>query len=237
MLIVDNRAESLITMDAGADDDSQRCVPCTRRSRLLPLAPDATAHGSDEALITVPCALVTQAVGEALKARILLGTLLVGSMSWADVVPRSAPVVAWEFWTNSNDECGVKCDNQKAFMQALAPEVSPLLQARAMTFTPHYITLQCGPYADQAYCQKQCINNGRYCQQDPDGDLEVCAKLHHGCSLLRALTAAVCAPQSGYSGRDVVLENLRSLCVFQAFNQSGKPWLWWRHAAANAQAS
>ena len=125
----------------------------------------------------MPCALVTQAVGEALKARILLGTLLVGSMSWADVVPRSAPVVAWEFWTNSNDECGVKCDNQKAFMQALAPEVSPLLQARAMTFTPHYITLQCGPYADQAYCQKQCINNGRYCQQDPDGDLEVCAKL------------------------------------------------------------
>ena len=73
MLIVDNRAESLITMDAGADDDSQRCVPCTRRSRLLPLAPDATAHGSDEALIPVPCALVTQAVGEALKARILLG--------------------------------------------------------------------------------------------------------------------------------------------------------------------
>lgn len=140
----------------------------------------------------MPCALVTQAVGDALKARILLGTLLVGSMSWADVVPRSAPVVAWEFWTNSNDECGVKCDNQKAFMQALAPEVSPLLQARVMTFTPHYITLQCGPYADQAYCQKQCINNGRYCQQDPDGDLEVCCARMR----LRAMLAAprACSP-------------------------------------------
>jgi hypothetical protein len=150
----------------------------------------------EEAQISVPCALLQQSPGAALKAFQSYGTLILGTLSWLDIVPHSAPVVAWEFWSNSNDECGLKCEKQLAFLESMTPTVMPMLQARVMTFTPHYITLQCGPTADADFCAAQargrrqgcssdtpvmradvacapqCINNGRYCQQDPDGVLE-----------------------------------------------------------------
>ena len=106
----------------------------------------------------MPAALIQQAPGGALKAVQALGTRIVGPMSWRDIVPQSSPVVAWEFWSNSNDECGLKCTRQQRFLEDIAPTVMSLLQARVMTFTPHYITLSCGPYADQDFCQKQvCV--------------------------------------------------------------------------------
>jgi hypothetical protein len=30
------------------------------------------------------------------------------------------PQVQWEFWTNSNDECGVLCDKQRKFIRVRA---------------------------------------------------------------------------------------------------------------------
>ena len=72
-------------------------------------------------------------------------------------------------------------------------------------FTPHYVTWLCPPeYINDPACVSQCINNGRYCCPDPDDDL-----------------------QHGYSGRDVVIENLRTLCVFQQANNTAQPWKWW----------
>jgi hypothetical protein len=244
---------------------------------------------SEEAQITVPCALVQQSPGGALKAYQASGNAITATLSWQDIIPRTAPVVSWEFWSNSNDECGVKCERQQQFMRDVKAPVMAMMQARVMTFSPHYITLQCGSAASTEYCQKQarvcecveavhgtrvcvvcaradcscaltramrvcacfcvfgvqCINKGRYCQMDPDGTLDVrCTRIlpahFHGlvcCAptftdahvqtlLFRRSTRA--AAQSGYSGRDVVLENLRSLCVFRALNQSGTPWTWWR---------
>ncbi|KAI3911388.1 hypothetical protein MKW98_010275 [Papaver atlanticum] len=31
----------------------------------------------------------------------------------------------------------------------------------------------------------------------------------------------------GYDGKDVVIENLRQLCLFKVANESGTPWVWW----------
>jgi hypothetical protein len=53
-------------------------------------------------------------------------------------------------------------------------------------------------------CKSQCINHGRYCAPDPEQDFS-----------------------SGYDGKDVVLENLRQLCVFKVANETKKPWVWW----------
>lgn len=33
----------------------------------------------------------------------------------------------------------------------------------------------------------------------------------------------------GYSGSDIVQENLRQLCVFHLANASGEPWRWWQY--------
>ena len=61
-----------------------------------------------------------------------------------------------------------------------------------------------------AVCSSQCINGGYYCAVDPDGD-----------------------PDSGVSGGDVVLENLRSQCAWLEANATfaadyGQRW--WRYA-------
>jgi len=53
------------------------------------------------------------------------------------------------------------------------------------------------------------LHVGRYCCPDPDDDLS-----------------------RGYSGRDVVIENLRTLCVFQQANITGEPWKWWDYVTA-----
>jgi hypothetical protein len=72
-------------------------------------------------------------------------------------------------------------------------------------FTPHYIVWVCpAVYRDSKECTSQCIHHGRYCAPDPDGSLE-----------------------EGYTGAEVVQENLRQLCLFKLANASGVPWLWW----------
>ena len=161
-----------------------------------------------QSLIDIPAALVTQSAGDSVKAMLSLGNVVVAVMSWVDLVPRTSAVVSWEFWTNSNDECGLKCDKQKAFIADFAADATYLVQNKYTAFTPHYITLSCGAGTDPAspFCAKQCTNNGRYCQFDPDGNLD-----------------------NGYSGRDIVLENLRSICVFRVANSTARPELWWRY--------
>ncbi|MBA0698693.1 hypothetical protein Goari_000392, partial [Gossypium aridum] len=72
-------------------------------------------------------------------------------------------------------------------------------------FTPHYITWYCPQaFTISKQCKSQCINHGRYCAPDPEQDFS-----------------------SGYEGKDVVIENLRQLCVFKVANESSKSWLWW----------
>lgn len=61
------------------------------------------------------------------------------------------------------------------------------------------------------YCQAQCLNAGRYCQQDPDG-------------------------AGPYSGAAVVRLNLISLCVARMAAEDAAPWLWWDYAVGFERA-
>lgn len=135
------------------------------------------------------------------------------SMDWTDALPRKKHV-EWEFWTNSNDECGALCDVQKEFIKSFIAIAKEFDEAGWTSFTPHYIVWQCPDvYKATEQCHSQCIHNGRYCAPDPDGSIE-----------------------EGYSGAEVVQENLRQLCVFKAANASGKPWLWWDYVTRFAES-
>ncbi|KAL3819208.1 hypothetical protein ACJIZ3_005113 [Penstemon smallii] len=50
-------------------------------------------------------------------------------------------------------------------------------------------------------CKSQCINHGKYCAPDPEQDFS-----------------------TGYEGKDVVLENLRQLCVSKVASETKKSW-------------
>ena len=164
---------------------------------------------ADERRIAVASGFVSQDVGALLMDRSHAGPST-ATLSWP-----SAPAVKGdgkvnvEMWLSSNDECS-KCETQNAFLSSFTSFAVALQSNGYMTFQPRYAVLVCKT-SERAtpFCQASCINGGRYCAADPDED-----------------------PRVGYSGADVVLANLRSLCVHSLFNASATPQLWWAYSNA-----
>ncbi|CAA0823805.1 Vacuolar-sorting receptor 6 [Striga hermonthica] len=159
--------------------------------------------------INIPSALIERSVADSLKEALSNGEEVVIKLDWTESMPHPDQRVEYEFWTNSNDECGVRCDDQTSFVSSFKGNAQLLERGGYTKFTPHYITWYC-PQAfvlsDQ--CKSQCINHGRYCAPDPEDDFGV-----------------------GYLGKDVVLENLRQLCVHRVANETGRPWVWWDYVS------
>lgn len=190
VLVADAADEPLLTMDSPEDE-----------------TPDMAFLAN----ITVPSALVTKRFGDALRraAAAAKSEEVVVRLDWRESMPHPDKRVEYEFWTNSNDECGPRCDEQAAFVRAFRGHAQLLEKGGYAAFTPHYITWFCPEaFLDTPQCKAQCVNRGRYCAPDPEGDLG-----------------------AGYDGKDVVVENLRQLCVHRAANATGRPWVWWDYVA------
>mmetsp|Transcript_41280 Transcript_41280/g.78906 ORF Transcript_41280/g.78906 Transcript_41280/m.78906 type:complete len:713 (+) Transcript_41280:285-2423(+) len=187
VLICDDKQEPLITMDASSDDETQGYVNN----------------------ITIPAALVEHNLCQRFKAKLYSSITIVAVIDWSDALPHPDDRVEWEFWSDSNNGCGPKCDAITKFLGDFTDNAMSLEKKGYTKFTPHYLTYHClNEYIGTRACQAQCISNGKYCATDPDDDIE-----------------------RGYEGKDVVLENLRQLCVFQEANKTGHPWLWWDYVS------
>jgi hypothetical protein len=184
VLVVDDKDEPLITMDLPREDD------------------EAAKYIQN---ITIPSALIDKKFGEQLKKAIKDGEMVNVNLDWREAVPHPDDRVEYELWTNSNDECGPKCDMLMNFLKEFKGAAQLLEKGGYSQFTPHYITWYCPQaFVVSKQCKSQCINHGRYCAPDPEQDFS-----------------------TGYEGKDVVVENLRQLCVFQVAKESKKPWIWW----------
>ncbi|KZV50555.1 vacuolar-sorting receptor 3 [Dorcoceras hygrometricum] len=184
VLVADDVDEPLITMDTPEEDG---------------------ASGKYIENITIPSALISKNFGERLKKAISGGDMVNLNLDWREAVPHPDDRVEYELWTNSNDECGVKCDMLMEFVKDFKGAAQILEKGGYTQFTPHYITWYCPQaFTISKQCKSQCINHGRYCAPDPEEDFS-----------------------SGYDGKDVVLENLRQLCVFRVAKEAGKSWIWW----------
>lgn len=158
--------------------------------------------------ITIPSALVERSFGKTLKKTNRHGNVVYVTLDWTESVPHPDDRVEYELWTSSNDECGVKCNSLMHFLKEFKGAAQILEKGGYTQFTPHYITWYCPQaFTPSKQCKSQCINHGRYCAPDPEEDFS-----------------------SGYDGKDVVIENLRQLCVFRVANESKKPWMWWDYA-------
>ncbi|XP_047337470.1 vacuolar-sorting receptor 3-like [Impatiens glandulifera] len=184
VLVADDIDEALITMDTPEEDIS-------------------SAKYIEN--ITIPSALIDKSFGERLKKAIDSGEMVNVNLDWREAVPHPDDRVEYELWTNSNDECGVKCDMLMEFVKDFKGASQILEKGGYTQFTPHYITWYCPQaFTISKQCKSQCINHGRYCAPDPEQDFS-----------------------KGYEGKDVVIENLRQLCVFKEANDTKKPWIWW----------
>ncbi|KAL3614341.1 Vacuolar-sorting receptor 3 [Castilleja foliolosa] len=184
VLVADDLDEPLITMD----------TPEESRSSAKYIAN-----------ITIPSALIEKSFAENLKKAVNGGEMVNVNLDWREAVPHPDDRVEYELWTNSNDECGIKCDMLMNFLKSFKGPAQILEKGGYTQFTPHYITWYCPQaFTLSKQCKSQCLNHGRYCAPDPEEDFS-----------------------SGYNGKDVVLENLRQLCVFRVAKESGKAWVWW----------
>jgi hypothetical protein len=181
ILVVDDKDEPLITMDN----------------------PEEGKEHLEN--ITIPSVLIKRKLGEDLKKAAENGEMLSVLLDWRESLPHPDERVEYEFWTNSNDECGSKCDMQMDFVRSFRGTAQVLEKKGYTQFTPHYITWYCPEtFVTSKQCKSQCINHGRYCAPDPEQDFS-----------------------EGYDGKDVVVQNLHQICVFKIANETGKPWLWW----------
>nr|CAB3488886.1 unnamed protein product [Digitaria exilis] len=183
ILVADDKDEPLITMDT----------------------PEESGTADYLENITIPSALITKSFGDRLKKAIDNGDMVNVNLDWREALPHPDERVEYEFWTNSNDECGPKCDSQIDFVKSFKGAAQVLEKKGYTEFTPHYITWYCpDAFTLSKQCKSQCINHGRYCAPDPEQDFS-----------------------KGYDGKDVVVQNLRQVCVFKVAKEHKKPWLWW----------
>ncbi|CAI0470507.1 unnamed protein product [Linum tenue] len=184
VLVADDIDEALITMDTPQEDGS-------------------SAKYVEN--ITIPSALIEKSFSDILKKSLSNGDMVNVNLDWREAVPHPDDRVEYELWTNSNDECGVKCDMLMEFVKDFKGPAQILERGGYTQFTPHYITWYCPQaFTLSRQCKSQCINHGRYCAPDPEQDFSI-----------------------GYEGKDVVLENLRQLCVYKVANETHRPWTWW----------
>ncbi|EFJ22768.1 hypothetical protein SELMODRAFT_175218 [Selaginella moellendorffii] len=184
VLVADDRTEPLITMDSPEEDSA------------------ASEYVEN---ITIPSALIEKSFADKLKRALSDNEMVNINLDWRESLPHPDDRVEYEFWTNSNDECGPKCDAQKEFVKNYKGAAQILERGGYTLFTPHYITWYCPQaFILSKQCKSQCINHGRYCAPDPEQDFN-----------------------RGYDGKDVVVENLRQLCVFKVATEERKPWVWW----------
>uniref|UniRef100_A0A0D3GJM6 Uncharacterized protein n=2 Tax=Oryza TaxID=4527 RepID=A0A0D3GJM6_9ORYZ len=168
VLIADNVDEQLLTMDTPEESPETEYID----------------------RISIPSALVNRAFGESLKKMSSpspsseAAVEVVVKLDWRESMPHPDERVEYELWTNSNDECGARCDEQMEFVRGFRGHAQIMERGGYALFTPHYITWYCAP--------------------DPEQDFG-----------------------EGYEGKDVVVENLRQLCVHRVANETGRPWAWW----------
>ena len=184
ILVADDKAETLITMDTPEE---------------------GKANDDYVDKISIPSALISKSLGDSIKQALSDGEMVNINLDWRESLPHPDDRVECELWTNSNDECGPKCDSLINFLKDFKGVAQQLEKKGFTQFTPRYITWFCPEaFLLSKQCKSQCINNGRYCAPDPEQDFS-----------------------RGYDGKDVVVQNLRQACFYKVANESGKPWQWW----------
>ena len=107
--------------------------------------------------------------------------------------------VDYQFWTSSEHEVGRK------FLHDFAPYASLFSSVNAW-MTPHYVLWYATERQANDFTEphEDCVSGGRYCAPDPDDDQPL-------------------------TGRHVVMEDLRELCVYQQTVAAGTQTLWWNY--------
>ena len=215
VLVADDVDEPLLTMaNVGAESDARASELAER--------------------ITVPSALVSKSLGDALRNAASSGgnaSFPIVALDWSDAIAHPDDTVEWELWTTSNQMCGRACDATARLINEMRDAATSLAKSGRASFAAHFVTWSCGERdansrsKDDEPCPNLCVRRGRYCAPDPAEGFGVDA------------ASADLVRRHGYNGSDVVSENARQLCLrreLDAPRHGNATWLWWDYAVAHA---
>ena len=155
--------------------------------------------GSD---ISIPSFLIFKQDADPIKDVLKQNSQVRVEMKFA--VPNPDSRVEYDLWTTPKDV--VSREFQKSFLKAA------VALGQDAKFTPHMyvydgVKAGCQGAFGEDECMNLCTNEGKYCTNDPDEDLE-----------------------SGASGADVVAESLRRLCIWQIYGGDGIGKEFWKYS-------
>ena len=188
-IIVDSIGVCFKTADCPRGSDACRGCPLYQTSTQCQCDLPVMADDGSGSLVNIPSFLVGRDDGAAIK--------VAATDASKNRPPKAIAALKWDIpdadgraamamWQDSNDIVAYQ------FRDSFKPYI-PYLEG-SVDFVAHYLILDgraegCNGFYD---CGNQCINGGYYCAADPDGDVT-----------------------KGVSGADVVVENLRQICVWQ----------------------
>jgi len=135
------------------------------------------------------------------------------SIDWRMASTARRDIVDWTIWSSTFDSR--YSGFEKKFPLDQFAWFSDVLGSKA-TFTPHYFVIPGSIWYDETVnkelqchkkypaCGNSCTNRGRYCLPDPDGDTK-----------------------KGISAQDVLVEDLRQICIFKWANSTNQVSKWW----------
>jgi hypothetical protein len=108
--------------------------------------------------------------------------------------------VRYNIWMSSDQKV------VRELLHDMFPTMSKFLPS-AFEYSINFVLWFCPTCKDEGYVddtEVDCVSGGKYCAPDPDGDGEL-------------------------TGRDVIDEDLRQLCIHKQGTEGGNPFLWWRY--------
>ncbi|KAK3241981.1 Vacuolar-sorting receptor 1 [Cymbomonas tetramitiformis] len=168
--------------------------------------PGTLAHSGDKhdylssLMLTIPVILATFEVGAALAYYAQTEGHLVEIDFQSSREKTYSTTVDVQFWSGSFGCDTAQCHLSDRFLHRLSENLLWLEHNNRIRFTPRYTVYTCPSGYDETACNGQCLSGGRYCS------------LHPG--------------YAGYTGRNVILLSLHSLCVHSVLNSTGAPWMW-----------
>lgn len=117
--------------------------------------------------IIILLVFISRDLGDKMKKVVIKGEIVNINFDWREIFSYFDERVEYEFWINSNDECGFKCDVQMEFVKDFKGVVQILEKNGYIYFILYYIIWYCFEvFILSKQCIFQCINYGRYCVLD-----------------------------------------------------------------------
>lgn len=150
--------------------------------------------------IFIPTFLISKTDGDLIQKFISNSTYTRHvALSLTFEIPHNGNRISYSLWMSAENKLVYD------FLHEFALVGSGISKKKA-TFEPHYVTVYCILCSIEGFTrpEKDCLSGGRYCAADPDGD----------------------GPNTG---RDIVYENLRQLCVYRQTESKDDYAIWFNY--------